>query len=78
MTRLTAVLIKLADEDGTLILSTYTAYPGCVGFYIGTMEETPSGYERPRDLVSSKPVYLLPAHALLAARMTVDEVKALV
>lgn len=72
MTRLTAILI--AGND-TVYASSYGPVDGKFGLYIGMTEETPSGFQRKRDLLSSNPVYLTAKAAKEAAEKIITEVR---
>lgn len=54
MTRLTALLIQ---QDENVYATAYGPMDGKFGIYIGTFDESPSGNMRPRDLLTSKPLY---------------------
>jgi hypothetical protein len=69
VTLLTATLIA---NDPEVFASCYGPMDGKYGLYIGTLDEMPSGCKRPRDLVSSEPVYLSTAKAISAAQGIID------
>lgn len=54
MTRLTALIIQ---QDENVYAMAYGPVENKFGFYIGTFDESPSGNMRPRDLLTSKPIY---------------------
>lgn len=73
MTRLTAILIA---QDPEVYSSSYGPINGKFGLYIGTLEETPSGCKRPRDLLTSEPIYDSAAAAQGAGDSIIASVKA--
>src|ERR1017187_6693524 len=54
MTRLTAAIIQ---GDERVFASAFGPINGKYGLYVGTIDEAPSGWERPRDLLTSEPIY---------------------
>jgi hypothetical protein len=44
-------------QDESAFASSYGPVEGKFGVYVGMMDESPSGYQRPRDLLTSKPIY---------------------
>lgn len=54
MTRLTAIII--AGNDSAYA-SSYGPIDGKFGLYISMIDEAPSGFQRPRDLLTSEPIY---------------------
>lgn len=72
MNRLTAAIIA---NDENVYASFFGPVDGKFGLYIGTMDEAPSGHKRPRDLLSSQPIYLSQKEAKNAAQEIIDSVK---
>jgi hypothetical protein len=71
VTRLTALLITGDDPD--LSIMSYGPIAGKFGLYIGTMSESPSGFPRPRPLLTSEPIYESAETAEAAARAAIRE-----
>lgn len=71
MTRLTAAIIA---TDENVFASYIGPVHGRYGIYIG-MDETPSGYKRPRDLLSSKPVFKTRHKAKHAGQALIKDVR---
>jgi len=69
MTRLTAAIIA---NDPEVFASCFGPVDGMYGLYIGTLDETPSGCKRPRDLISSEPIYSSKGKAIAAAQEIID------
>jgi hypothetical protein len=73
MTRLTALRITADDPD--LCVSAYGPVEGKFGVYIGTVDHAPSGWPRPRILLTSDAVYETADIATEAANRIVEEAK---
>lgn len=76
MTRLTALIIQ---TNSTVFCEAIEPYirNGKFGFYIGCIDELPSGCERPRDLISSESIYDTKEEAKLAGDQLIEEIKKL-
>ncbi len=72
LTRMTARLIQ---DDPEAYASAYGPMDGKYGIYIGTYDETPSGSKRPRDLLTSEPIYATAEEAKAAAEKIIQEVR---
>ena len=72
MTRLTALIIQGND---TVYASSYGPIDGKFGLYIGMMDESPSGSQRPRDLLTSEPIYPTAVAAKAAAIKIIADVR---
>jgi hypothetical protein len=73
MTRLTAELIKNDPEVYASAFGPDEA--GKFGLYIGTFSESPSGWKRPRDLLTSEPIYDTAEAAKLAGEKVLTDVR---
>jgi hypothetical protein len=71
MTRLTAMLLQ---EDPKVYASSYGPIDGKYSLYVGTIDEAPSGFERPRDLLTSQPIYATAEEAEAAAEKVIRDV----
>ena len=74
MTRLTAAVIQ-GDEN--VFASSYGPVDGKFGIYVGTVDFSPSGCERPRALLTSEPTYATADEARMAADDIVAQAKQL-
>lgn len=72
MTRLTAMLIQ---NDSEVYASSFGPIDGKYGLYVGTLDEAPSGHKRPRDLLTSEPIYMSPEEAKSAAERVIHKVR---
>ena len=71
MTILTAMIIQ---SDPEVYASSYGPSEGRYGFYIGTLDEAPSGHKRPRTLLTSAAIYETSEAAKSAAEQVIREV----
>ncbi len=72
MTILTAAIIQGSDQ---VFASSYGPIDGKYGIYIGTLDETPSGCSRPRDLLTSEPFYATAGEAADVGNKVIEEVR---
>lgn len=72
MTRLTIALIV---GNNSVYASFYGPVNGKFGLYIGMMDESPSGFKRPRDLVTSEPIYDSSKSAESAAKKLIKQIR---
>ena len=72
MTRLTAAIIQADDR---VYASAFGPINGKYGLYVGTIDEAPSGWERPRDLLTSEPIYETAEAAKDAAESLIRSVR---
>jgi hypothetical protein len=72
ISRLTAVRIA---SDPEVYASSFGPIEGKYGLYIGTYDEAPSGWKRPRDLMTSDPIYDTPEAAKIAGEGVIRELK---
>lgn len=75
MTRLTALLIQSEPE---IRAQAYGPIDGKFGIYIGSMDKSPSGLERPRPLLTSEPTYNSEDEALVAGDKIIADVRNMV
>jgi hypothetical protein len=61
--------------DERVYASSYGPVDGKFGLYIGTVNESPSGWERPRDLLTSEPKYASAEEAKKAAESIIEELR---
>lgn len=73
MTRLTQMIIQ---EDPNVYASSYGPVEGKFGLYVGTVDYSPSGCERPRTLLTSKPIYETAEAAQIVAAAILAEAAA--
>jgi hypothetical protein len=74
MTRITAMLIQ---GDPEVYASSFGPIDGKYGLYVGTLDEAPSGHKRPRDLLTSEPVYATAEEAKSAAEQVIKQIRGL-
>ena len=72
MTRLTAIIIQ---GDDNVSGSSYGPVDGKFGLYVGTVDHSPSGCERPRPLLTSEPIYSTAEEARKAAENVIAETR---
>jgi hypothetical protein len=72
ISRLTAAIIR---DDPEVYASSYGPFKDKFGLYIGTYSRSPSGFPRPRDLITSDPVYTSPEEAQQAATAIIESIK---
>lgn len=48
---------------------------GKYGLYVGTLDETPSGSQRPRDLLTSQPIYETAEAAQCAGEKLIAQIR---
>ena len=72
ISRLTAVLII---NDPEVYAASYGPFNGKFGLYVGTMNYSPSGQPRPRDLVTSEAVYESAEEAKRAAELVIQTIR---
>ena len=73
MTRLTAMLIQ--NDPGVYASAIGPVDNGEFGIYIGTLDESPSGWKRPRMLLTSNGGYKTVEEALKAGREMIEKVR---
>ena len=74
MTRLTAILIQ---SDPEIIAQAFGPLAGKFGIYIGTMDKSPSGCNRPRALLTSEAIYNTEAEAIAAGTKALADIRAM-
>lgn len=73
MTRLSALLMAGPDVE---VVTTGPDEFGRFGFFIGTYDETPSGFKRPRCIASSRTIYPTAEEAIKIGRGVVADARA--